>query len=151
MDFLLLFETWLILAVILACAEFFIPGGILINLGIASIIVAFGVKFGWLDTWVFTLTIWFITASLLLFIVYFFTDRFLTDDKRIDNVYEEVDIYGKVVLVTEKIGPGTHAGRVEFQGTTWSALSDGSEIIAGSHASIVCKENISLIVEQKAE
>ena len=57
------------------------------------------------------------------------------------------DIYGKKVEVTEKIGPGTHAGRVEFQGTTWTALSDGSELIKGSHATIVCKENISLFVE----
>ncbi len=149
MDFLLLFETWIILAVILAFAEMFIPGGILINMGIASLLVAFGVKFGWLDTWVFTLTVWFITASSLLFLVYLFTDKFISDDKTIDNVNEELDIYGKEVLVTEKIGPGTHAGRVAFQGTTWTALGDGSEIIAGSQATIVCKENISLVVEQK--
>ena len=149
MDFLLLFETWIILAVILAFAEMFIPGGILINMGIASLLVAFGVKFGWLDTWVFTLTVWFITASSLLFLVYLFTDKFISDDKSIDNVNEELDIYGKEVLVTEKIGPGTHAGRVAFQGTTWTALGDGSEIVAGSQATIVCKENISLVVEQK--
>jgi len=149
MDFILLFETWIILAVILAFAEMFIPGGILINMGIASLLVAFGVKFGWLDTWVFTLTVWFITASSLLFLVYLFTDKFISDDKSIDNVNEELDIYGKEVLVTEKIGPGTQAGRVEFQGTTWTALGDGTEIIAGSHATIVCKENISLVVEQK--
>ena len=66
----------------------------------------------------------------------------------VGNIYEELDIYGKEVLVTENIGPGTHAGRVEFQGTTWTALGDGSEIMAGSHATIVCKENISLVVEQ---
>ncbi len=149
MNFILLFETWIVLAAILAFAEMFIPGGILINMGIASLLVAFGVKFGWLDTWAFTLTVWFITASSLLFLVYLFTDKFISDDKSIDNVNEELDIYGKEVLVTEKIGPGTHAGRVEFQGTTWTALGDGTEIIAGSHATIVCKENISLVVEQK--
>tara|TARA_B110001469_G_C9646189_1_gene326731 strand:+ start:2077 stop:2598 length:522 start_codon:yes stop_codon:yes gene_type:complete len=149
MDFILLFETWLILAVILIVAEMFVPGGILINMGIASLIVAFGVKFGWLDTWVFTLTVWFITASSLLFLVYLFTNKFISADQRIENVNEELDIYGKEVLVTEKIGPGTHAGRVAFQGTTWTALGDGSEIIAGSHAIIVCKENISLVVELK--
>ena len=149
MDFLLLFETWMILAVILAFAEIFIPGGLLINMSIASLIVAFGVKFGWLDTWVFTLTVWFITAVSLLFIVYLFTDTFISADKSIDNVNEELDMYGKEVLVTEQIGPGTHAGRVKFQGTTWTALGDGSEIMPGSHATIVCKENISLVVEKK--
>lgn len=149
MDFLLLFETWIILAVILSFAEIFIPGGILINMGIASLFVGFGVKFGWLDTWVFTLTVWFITASSLLFLVYLFTDRYISADKSIENVNEELDIYGREVLVTENIGPGIHAGRVEFQGTTWTALGDGSEISAGSIATIVCKENISLVVEQK--
>ena len=52
------------------------------------------------------------------------------------------------MLVTEKIGPGNQAGRVEFQGTTWTALSDGCEIAIGDHATIVCKENISLVVER---
>ncbi|NQY62528.1 MAG: NfeD family protein [Alteromonadaceae bacterium] len=148
MDFLLLLETWLIIAVIFSLAEIFVPGGILLNLGIASIIVAVGVHQQYLDTWVLTLTTWFISASILLFIAYLITERFLSSDQRIDNVYEEVDIYGKDVLVTEKIGPGNQTGRVEFQGTTWTALSDGSEIPAGNHASIVCKENISLLVEK---
>ena len=149
MDFILLFETWIVLAIILAFAEIFIPGGILINMAMASLVVAFGVKFGWLDTWVFTLTVWFITASSLLLLVYLFTDKFISSDQSIENVDEELDIYGEEVLVTEKIGPGTHAGRVAFQGTTWTALGDGSEIMAGSHATIVCKENISLVVELK--
>ena len=147
MELILSFEAWLILALVLACAEFFIPGGILLNLGLASLIVAFGVKFTLLDTWVLTLTAWFIIASVLLFVMYFVTERFFSDDKRIDNVYEEVDCYGKEVMVIEKIGPGNHPGRVEFQGTTWKALSDGSEIASGSRVTIVCKDNISLIVE----
>lgn len=147
MDFLLLFETWIILAVIFSLSEIFIPGGILLNLGLASLIVSMGVKFELLDTWVITLTTWFISASILLFVIYFFSDRFLNDEKTIENIYDEVDIFGKKVLVTEQIGPGTNAGRVEYQGTTWTALSDGSQIKAGSHATIVCKDNISLVVE----
>ena len=147
MDFLLLIETWIILAVILSCAEIFIPGGILLNLGIASLIVALGVHQKYLDTWVLTLTAWFILASILLFVLYFVTERFFNGEQSVANVYEEVDIYGKQVTVTEKIGPGTHAGRVKFQGTTWTALGDGTEIMAGTHATIVCKENISLVVE----
>ena len=148
MDFLLLLETWLVIGVILSLAEIFVPGGILLNLGIASLIVAIGVHQQYLDTWVLTLTTWFISASILLFVAYLFTERFLNSGQRIDNVYEEVDIYGKEVLVTEKIGPGNQTGRVEFQGSTWTALGDGSEIPAGEHATIICKENISLVVEK---
>lgn len=147
MEYILFFETWIVLAILFACAEIFVPGGILLNLGIASLLVAIGVQQQLLDTWTLTLTTWFILASLLLFILYFVTERFFSGEYSVENTYEELDIYGKEVEVLEKIGPGTHAGRVAFQGTTWTALSDGSELSKGSHATIVCKENISLVVE----
>ncbi len=147
MEYILFFETWIILAILFACLEIFVPGGILLNLGIASLVVAIGVQQQILDTWVLTLTTWFIIATFLLIIVYFITERFFPGETIIDNVFEELDIYGKTVNVVEQIGPGTSAGRVEFQGTTWTALGDGSVISAGSQASIVCKENISLVVE----
>jgi membrane protein implicated in regulation of membrane protease activity len=147
MEYILFFETWIILAILFACLEIFVPGGILLNLGIASLIVAIGVQQQILDTWVLTLTTWFIIATFLLIVVYFVTQRFFPGETVIENIYEEVDIYGKSVLVLEQIGPGTQAGRVEYQGTTWTALSDGSIIEVGSQAVIICKENISLVVE----
>lgn len=147
MEYILFFETWIILAILLACLEIFVPGGILLNLGIASLLVAIGVQQQILDTWVLTLTTWFVLATLLLIVAYFITERFFAGETTIENIYEEVDIYGKTVLVLEQIGPGIQAGRVEYQGTTWTALSDGSIIEAGSQAAIVCKENISLVVE----
>jgi len=148
MNYLLMVETWIIVAVILSLAEIVIPGGILFNLGIASLIVAIGIKFAILDTWVMVLTVWFIVATFLLFILNFFTNKFFGGEKSIDNTDEELDIFGKDVLVIDNIGPGTQKGRVAFQGTTWTALGDGSEITAGSHAKIICKDNISLVVEK---
>ncbi|WP_448548204.1 NfeD family protein [Thalassotalea fusca] len=146
MEYILFFETWVVLAILFACIEIFVPGGILLNLGFASLLVAIGVYFKILDTWAITLTAWFITASFLLFILYFFTNRLFASDQTIDNTNEELDIYGKEVNVTETIGPGTHAGRVEFQGSSWPALGDGRIIEKGQKVSIVCKDNISLVV-----
>ena len=147
MDFLLLYQTWLIAAAILGVLELIIPGGILLNLAIASIIVALGVHQHWLDTWVIALTTWFICASVLLFALYFVTEQLFPGDKTIDNTDENLDIFGQRVEVTEDIGPGTKAGRVDFQGSSWAALGDGSQIPKGSLVTVVCKENISLIVE----
>ena len=147
MEYILFFETWIVLALLFACLEIFIPGGILLNLGLASLLVAVGVHQEFLDTWALVLTAWFICASILLFVLYFFTEKFFNAEQIIENAHEELDIYGKKVDVIENIGPGTHPGRVKYQGTTWTALSDGSEITAGSHATIVCKDNISLVVE----
>ncbi|PCI59162.1 MAG: hypothetical protein COB35_12105 [Gammaproteobacteria bacterium] len=151
MDYLMMFETWIIVAIVLSLAEIIIPGGILLNLGIASVLVALGIKFAILDTWVMVLTVWFIVATFLLFFLNFFTNKFFGGKQSIDNTDEELDIFGKNVLVIDNIGPGTQKGRVEFQGTTWSALGDGSEIKSGSTAKIICKDNISLVVEKVAE
>jgi len=148
MNYLLMVETWVILAIVLSLAEIIIPGGILLNLGIASIFVAIGIKFAILDTWSMVLTVWFIIATFLLFFLNYFTNKFFGGEQIIENVDEELDIFGKEVLVIDNIGPGKQMGRVKFQGTTWSALGDGSKITAGSHAKIVCKDNISLVVEQ---
>jgi len=148
MNYLLMVETWVVVAIVLSLAEIIIPGGILLNLGIASILVALGIKFAILDTWVMVLTVWFIVATFLLFFLNFFTNKFFGGKQLVENTDEELDIFGKEVLVIENIGPGSQQGRVEFQGTTWSALGDGSEIKAGQQAKIICKENISLVVEQ---
>ena len=87
-EYILFFETWIILAILFACAEIFVPGGILLNLGIASLLVAIGVQQQVLDTWTITLTTWFILASFLLFILYFVTERFFSGDYTVDNIYE---------------------------------------------------------------
>jgi len=148
MNYILMVETWIVVAVVLSLAEIVIPGGILVNLGIASLIVALGIKFAILDTWVVVLTVWFIVATFLLFFLNFFTNKFFGGGQSIDNTDEELDLFGKDVLVIDNIGPGAQKGRVEFQGTTWTALGDGSEILAGCHAKIICKDNISLVVEK---
>ena len=84
---------------------------------------------------------------LLVIFPFLFTKKLFKSDETIGNVHEELDIFGQEVQVLENIGPGQQKGRVEFQGTTWSALGDGSEIPAGTQVRIICKENISLVVE----
>ena len=93
MEYILFFETWIILAILFACLEIFVPGGILLNLGIASLLVAIGVQQEILDTWIITLTTWFILATFLLVVVYFVTQRYFPGETTIENIYEEVDIY----------------------------------------------------------
>ena len=47
----------------------------------------------------------------------------------------------------ETIGPGQHKGRIDFQGSSWSALGDGTEIKAGEKVQVVCRDNISIVVK----
>lgn len=146
MDYLLMFETWLILAALFGLAELVLPGGISLNLSISSLLVVLGIRLEFLNTWVTVLTMWFLSASILFFVIYFFTKKFMNSDETIGNTNEDIDAYGDEVLVVETIGPGKKKGRIEYQGTTWSALGDGSEINVGSKVTIICKENISFVV-----
>lgn len=147
MDLLLMVEIWLALAVIFGLAELVIPGGISLNLSLSSLLVSLGLHLNVLSSWVSVLTTWFLAASCLFFVIYFFTRRFNTCEVTIENAFEEVDLFEQEVEVVENIGPGNNKGRVVFQGTTWSALSDGREIPAGSRAKIICQDNISLVVQ----
>lgn len=148
MDYLLMIEVWLVLAAIFGLAELILPGGISLNLSISSLLVALGLKLSVLESWISALTFWFICASILFFVIYYFTKKVITSDETVENVYEELDIFGQEAEVIENIGPGERKGRISFQGTSWTALGDGSVIEAGTKVKVICKDNISLIVEQ---
>lgn len=139
---------WTGLGVLLMVAEIIIPGGIVVFLGLSSLIVAGSIQFGLIDGWVHALTLWFISSILLLLLFRNLTQKFVGGDESVDNTDEELDLFGKLVTVSETIGPGETKGRVEYQGTSWTALGDGSIIEAGSTVKIVCRDNISLVVEK---
>lgn len=138
---------WGCIGLVLMLAELVIPGGIVILLGGACLVVASALGIGLVEGIVQSLTLWFIASIVLLLGFRQVTQKLIGGDSHVDNTDEELDIYNKIALVKEAIGPAQHAGRIEFQGTEWSALGDGSEIAAGTQVRIICRENIGLIVE----
>jgi membrane protein implicated in regulation of membrane protease activity len=147
-----MFETdvtlWGSAGLVLMLAEIIIPGGIIIFLGISAFLVAACLQFGLIDSWVHAFTLWFISSLVLLLLFRNLTQKMVGGDSNVANTDEEFDLFGKEVTVTDVIGPGNQMGRVQYQGTTWSALGDGSVIEAGTRAKIICRENISLVVEK---
>ena len=139
---------WAGVGLTLMLAELIIPGGIIVFLGLGGIIVAGSLQLGLIEGWVHAFTLWFISSLVLLIAFRNTAQKMVGGDSTIENTDEELDIYGHDVEVTETIGPGDKMGRVEYQGTSWTALGDGSTIEAGSHAKIVCRDNISLVVEK---
>ncbi len=132
-------------------AELVVPGGIVVLLGAACLVVATALSIGLVDGVVQSLTLWFISAIVLLLTFRQVTQRLVGGDSHVDNTDEELDIYNQIALVKQTIGPGESAGRVEFQGSEWPALGDGSVITVGSQVRIICRENISLVVEPVAQ
>ncbi|GLX78080.1 hypothetical protein tinsulaeT_14200 [Thalassotalea insulae] len=147
MEYLLYFETWIVLALLFSCLEIFIASGILLNIGIASLLVAIGVQQQLLLTWQIALSAWCIFVIILLAILYFFSKKFFLRDQAGNNLHQELTNYGKKVKVIERIGPGSHPGKVSYQGTRWNALSDGQKLEKGSYATIICRDSFSLLVE----
>ncbi|WP_394176854.1 NfeD family protein [Thalassotalea litorea] len=139
---------WGGLGVLMMLLEIIIPGGIIIFLGISAVVVALTLQLGLIDHWVHAFTCWFILSLLLLLLFRNITQKMVGGDTRIDNTDEELDMFGAEVEVVETIGPGNQKGRVMFQGSSWTALGDGSEIKPGEAAKVICRENISLVVER---
>ncbi|MDN3653731.1 NfeD family protein [Thalassotalea ponticola] len=140
--------AWASVGVFLMVAELVVPGGILVFLGSAAVIIAALLQFGVIEHWVHAFTAWFIISIVLLLAFRNLGQSLVGGDSRIDNTDEELDVYGKQVPVIATIGPGNKKGRILLQGTEWSALGDGSEIKAGEVATIICRDNISYVVER---
>lgn len=138
---------WACLGVILMLAEIVIPGGIVILLGGACLTVAGALAVGLVDGIVQALTMWFIVSIVLLLSFRQVTQKLVGGDAHVDSTDEDLDLYNQIALVKEAIGPAQKQGRIEFQGTEWSALGDGSEIAVGTQVRIICRDNIAFVVE----
>ncbi|WP_417763398.1 NfeD family protein [Shewanella sp.] len=138
---------WGIAGVLLMLAELIIPGGIVVFLGAACLVVAAALWLGLISGIAQAFTLWFIASIVLLLAFRQVTQRLVGGDSHVDNTDEELDIYNKIAVVKQTIGPGEQLGRVSFQGADWPALGDGSQIAAGSQVRVVCRDNIALVVE----
>ncbi|MCL1126055.1 NfeD family protein [Shewanella surugensis] len=138
---------WGCIGLVLMFAEIIIPGGIVILLGTACLVVAGALALGLVEGFVQSMTLWFIASMVLLLGFRQITQRLIGGYSHVDNTDEELDIYNKEAVVIQTIGPGQKAGRIEFQGSQWSALGDGTEIVSGTKVRIICRDNIGLVVE----
>jgi membrane protein implicated in regulation of membrane protease activity len=139
---------WALSGLALMAAELIIPGGIVVFLGAACLLVAGAWQLGFIDGWANALTLWFISSIVLLLVFRNITQKLVGGEIAVANTDQDLDIYGQQAIVTETIGPGEKPGRIEFQGSSWMAIADGSEIAAGETVTMICHENISLVVEK---
>ena len=141
-------SLWLIAGATLMVAELIIPGGIVVFLGLGCLVVAAAITLGLVSSWVSAFTLFFISSLALILMLRSVVMRFAGGDYSRGNTIEILDEIGEPVTVVETIGPGTRVGRIEFRGTEWDALGDGSEILAGEQAQIVSRENVQYLVEK---
>lgn len=141
--------VWVISGIALMFLEFLIPGGIVSFAGIAAMIVGASIFYGFIDTVLMSFAMWFITSILLLILLRSFFMKYFEGDISVQNIDEDFQNIGTTVLVIESILPDK-AGRIQFQGTTWRALSDES-IKEGSKAKLYKRDGINWIVKSIEE
>ncbi len=145
------FMVWLVIGLLLIVLEFIIPGGIVVLLGLACLIVSGAQMIGLVNDFTTSMTLWFISSMILLLTCRSITQRLVGGDSHIGNTDERVDLFNQLAVVKQDIGPGQTAGRIRYLESDWNALGDGSVIKAGSKVKIICRENIGFIVEPVSE
>jgi len=137
---------WIVLGAALIVLELIVPGAVLVFLGTGAMLVAFLIWLGLIQTWVASVTTWFIVSLVLLLVLRSFFQRFISGDIERQSTDEDRDAYGEVVDVMEAIGPDKE-GRIRYRGTTWQATCYDHTLEAGSKAQIVYRESLVWIVE----
>jgi inner membrane protein len=140
---------WFVTGLILILSEFAAPGVFLIFFGISAWLVSALVFFNVLESLEAQLFLFGGTSlALIAGLRRWVKDKFyghVTDTQDLNRNLEE--FVGRRVLVVEDVVPGATAGRVEFRGSTWSAVSD--EVIRkGEAATIVRNDGLTLIIKR---
>lgn len=138
--------AWIVAGAVFIVLELIAPGMVLVFLGAGALLVALLVWLGLVQTWVASITTWFIASLVLLLVLRGFFQRFMSGDAETQSTDEDFDAYGEVVDVVEAIGPDKE-GRIRYRGTTWQAACYDNTLEAGTKAQIVCRENLIWIVE----
>ena len=140
---------WTLLAVVCLLAEFIVPGAVLGFIGVAAALVGMAEYLGWVEGWVPSLTLFFVCSLFLVLVVRTFFLRLFPGDSKVENVDEDEEVRGAVVLVVQDITPARH-GRIRFRDTTWDAESEES-LQKGEQAVIIARSGSVWIVQSMAK
>lgn len=112
---------WFIIGVVSILLEFVIPGGIIVFLGMAAVIVAALIYFGVITSTVQAMLTFFVLSIFLMLVLRSIFIKYFEGDSYLENTDEDADAIGSVVEVVEVIEPHKE-GRINFRGSTWVAL-----------------------------
>ncbi|SMF43736.1 NfeD family protein [Pseudobacteriovorax antillogorgiicola] len=135
---------WLYFAIVCIVAEFFLPGAVLVFIGLAASVISLLIYLGLIDSWVTAFTMFFICALVNVLLIRTLCMRFFPGESRVANVEIDADAIGAVVLVTQDIHPES-SGRIQYRNTTWEALSRET-LTAGRQAVIVKRQGVAWVV-----
>ena len=129
-------------------AEIFVPGAVVIFLGLAALVVGLGRWVGLIHGWMASFTVWFILSLLIIIILQRLAKKLIPGE---ENAYplldEDIDAFGSIALVSKKIVPGTSKGRIRIRDSTWPATTVDEIIPKGKKVKLIYRENLTWMVE----
>ncbi len=142
---------WFVSGLILIGIEFFMPGLVIIFIGIASLSIAAMRYWGYVYDFQTTFTVWFVFSILYVILLRHLVSIFLPSTQKKAETDEEALVRGKTALVTKKIDHETMEGRIRYSGTEWPARALEEPIEPGSEISILKREGIGFLVQKKLD
>ncbi len=139
--------VWLIAGILLAISELFIPGGVVIFLGMAAMLVSGGFALGIVESLAPAFALWFVLSLALVFGARRLLQKHFKSAQGVAITDEDASVFGRLADVVDTIECGSDSGRIRFQGTTWSARAIKGTIPAGSQVRLVDRDNLCWIVE----
>ena len=121
-------ECWIGFGSLLVSAGFLLPGLVAVFVGMGALTVAGLMYFEVLETTGSQIMVWFASSTVYLFSLRLLVMKLYPGDTEKQNVDEDAEMVGKVVLVTAPITE-TEPGRVAYSDSTWQARSKSGEPI----------------------
>ena len=141
----------LVAGIALLVAELVLPGGIVMWLGVSSLLLVGARYYGYVQELPNLFFAWsFLSVGLVSFSV-LFLQRFFRGDVESNHFDDIEEALGQEVEVEITVTSQDDTGRVVYQGTAWKAQTEGPDLPAGSKATIVGRNNITWIVKSHSE
>ncbi len=141
----------LVAGIALLVAELVLPGGIVMWLGISSLLLVGARHYGYVQELPNLFFAWSALSVGLVSFSVLFLQRFFRGDVESNHFDDIAEAIGQEVEVETTVTSQNNSGRVVYQGTAWKAQTEGPDIPAGSKAIILGRENITWLVKPHSE
>jgi len=138
---------WLICGLILMVTEIFIPGLVVVFLGLSAVLVAAGRWLGLIDGILESFTFWFAFSMTTVLGLRGIIGRLFPGNVLRKAVDEDKDAIGNLVEVIEETSSDHELGRIRFRGSTWRAKTEFGRILPGQMAKIQGRKEMVWIVD----
>lgn len=141
---------WLAVGLLLMAAELFLPGLVVVFLGVSAVVVALLRWVGLVTDLPMSFLAWMVISIALVVGLRGAVRRWFPPEESKGETDEDLAAFGTVVDVVEdchEADDEAPTGRIRFQGSTWPAMSASGVVKKGQRAKLVYRQNLTWVVE----